>query len=198
MARPKEFDVDTALHRALEVFWAKGFEATSMQDLVAAMGIQKASLYGTFGDKRSLYLRALRRYQDASLVALRAELTAAGSPLGAIRGFLDDVAKAAASRGGKRGCFCVNANVEVAPHDPQIAEQVRDHSERVEAVLTAALQRARQLGELPRGADCATLATFVYGVIVAINVLGKQRASRTRLAAMVDHAMAGLGGRGPR
>ena len=61
MARPKEFDVDDALQQALELFWRKGYEATSVQDLVAAMGIQKASLYGTFGDKHSLYMKALQR-----------------------------------------------------------------------------------------------------------------------------------------
>ena len=191
MARPREFDVDEALQSALEVFWQKGFEATSMQDLVAAMGIQKASLYGTFGDKHSLYMAALRRYQQETLAELTDHLAKATSPLAAITGFVDEVV-AHTARDGRRGCLCVNANIEMAPHDGAVAEQLRDHHERMESLLAATLERARSLGEIPRRAEPRALATFLLGIVVAINVLGKQRASRQQLMAMRDHGLAAL------
>lgn len=192
MARPKEFDVDDALHRALDVFWQKGYEATSMQDLVGAMGIQKASLYGTFGDKRELYLRALRSYQQESLAALEQRLGAPGSPKAAIGAFVLGLAAQACTKMGKRGCFCVNANIELAPHDTEVATILRQHSERVEALFAAALRRAKAAGELPRGADCDQLATFLFGIVVAVNVLGKQAASRERMTALARQGLAAL------
>ncbi len=192
MARPKEFDVDVALRSALEVFWQKGYEATSMQNLVAAMGIQKASLYGTYGDKHELYVQALRSYQRESLAGLEQRLTAPGSPKAAIAAFLLGVAAQSRTKKGKRGCFCVNANIELAPHDPQVATLLRQHSELVERLFAAALRRARSAGELPVGADCGQLATFLFGIVIAINVLGKQAAGRDRMTALARQALAAL------
>ena len=191
MARPKEFDVDEALQSALEVFWRKGYAATSMQDLVAGMGIQKASLYATFGDKHQLYLTALRRYQQQTFEELTAHLAGATSPLAAIREFVDEVFEHTA-KDGRKGCLCVNANIELAPHDGDVAELLRQHHERMETLLAATLERARSLGEIARKADPRSLATFLLGVVVAINVLGKQRASRQQLQAMRDQALAAL------
>lgn len=192
MARHKEFDVDAALQDALEVFWQKGYEATSMQDLVAAMGIQKASLYGTFGDKHSLYAAALRSYQKSALAAFEQRLKAPGSAKAALRALVLDVVEQAAGRQGKRGCFCVNANVELASHDAQIGDMLREHSERVEGLLEQTLRRAKTDGELPRSADCKELATFVYGILVALNVLAKQRVGRERLEAIASRGLAAL------
>lgn len=189
MPRPREFDPDEALHRALEVFWQKGYEATSMRDLVAAMRIQKASLYGAFGDKRSLYLAALRRYQQQTLDALTERLAKAPSPAQAVREFVAEVADQVGGRNGKRGCFCVNANIELAPHDDSVAEQLRVHYERMVALLAATLERARSLGEIPRRADCTALATFLLGVVAALNVLGKQRASRQQLQTVAEQGL---------
>lgn len=192
MARPKEFDVDTALQSALEVFWQKGYEATSMQDLVAAMGIQKASLYATFTDKHTLYVTALRRYQQMVLDGLTAQLSKASSPITAVREFLAEVAESVAGREGRRGCFCINANTELASHDTEVAEQLRAHNQRMEALLAATLERAKSQGELAKKTDCAALATFLLGIVVALNVLGKQRATHQQLQALVEHAGAAL------
>jgi TetR/AcrR family transcriptional regulator, transcriptional repressor for nem operon len=194
MARPKEFDVDDALQQALEVFWRKGYEATSVQDLVAAMGIQKASLYGTFGDKHSLYMKALHRYEANGFAALADHLTAAKSPKNAVRSMVLGNAEQACSAKGKVGCFCINANVEMAPQDGEVSDLVRDHSERVEALLEATLRRAKALGEIAKGANTKQLATFLFGVIVALNVLGKQRAGRDRMLAMARQSLAALDG----
>ncbi len=192
MARPREFDADRALHDALEVFWRKGYEATSMQDLVAAMGIQKASLYAAFGDKRSLYVAALRRYQQETLGELTEHLAKAPLPLAAIREFVKEVADHAAGRDGRHGCFCINANIELAPSDDAIGDDLRRHHDRMVAVLAATLERAKAAGELAEKVDSEGLATFVLALVVAINVLGKQRASRRQIRTIVDHGLAAL------
>lgn len=191
MARPKEFDVDEALTSALQVFWQKGYEAASMQDLVDAMGIQKASLYGTFGDKHSLYLAALRSYQQQSLLRLEQTL-ADGQPKAALHGLVLGLAEQACGRAGKLGCFCVNANIEMAPHDAEVTTMLREHSEQVEALFERTLRAAKAQGGLPRGADCKELAAFVFGIVVALNVLGKQGASRARMLAVANHGLAAL------
>ena len=193
MARPKEFDVDAALQQALQVFWQKGYEATSMQDLVDAMGIQKASLYATYGDKHSLYMQALRNYQRDALVEMETTLTRPGSPKAALRALLQGVVEQAAGKRGRRGCFCVNANIELAPSDPVVGEQLRDHTGRVEAMLQRTLAAARAAGEIPRSADTAQLASFLYGLLLAINVLARQRAPKPRLQAIADQGLAALG-----
>jgi TetR/AcrR family transcriptional regulator, transcriptional repressor for nem operon len=192
MARPREFDAEEALQNALQVFWTKGYEATSMQDLVAAMGIQKASLYNTFGDKRRLYLAALRSYQQQALAQLMSKLAAAASPLAAIRAFILEQVEGASGRNRRQGCFCVNAAIELAPSDGDVAAQLRDHHGRMEALLAATLQRAKTLGELAPGADVEGLATFVLGQLVAIQVLSKQRTDRSRLDALARHGLAAL------
>lgn len=192
MPRPKEFDVDEALARAMETFWSKGYGATSLQDLTRAMQIQRASLYNAYGDKHTLFVRALRSYQEAALATMREALAAGPSPLAALRGVVLGAAERGSTRTGRRGCLCVNANVELAPVDEEVAAILRDHVTAVESLLADSLSRAVAAGELPAAADVRRLATFVYGVLVAISVLGKQRASRNRLQVFAEQALAAL------
>lgn len=194
MARPKEFDVDTALESALGVFWEKGFEATSIQDLVAAMGINKASLYGTYGDKNALYLAALRRYQDVRLGLIAAEFENSPSARDAIAKWLSDTAKRATGPDRDRGCFCVNASNEMSMRDAAVGAQMQAHGRRIEALIAKTLERARSEGALPKSADPKRLSTYFYSLALALNVLGKQHASKDRLQAVVDQGLAVFGG----
>lgn len=192
MPRPKEFDVDQALERALGVFWQKGYEATSMQDLVDAMGIQRASLYGTFGDKHSLYMQALKSYQQRGVEDLARNLATGESPRQALIDLLQDVAERTSGRGGKKGCFCVNAAVEVAPEDRDVQKLLRAHTDHVEELLADTVRRAQKLEQIDADADADELATFLYGLILAMNVLGKQRVPAERMQALVDRGVAAL------
>jgi len=192
MPRPKEFDVDQALERALGVFWKKGYEAASMQDLVDAMGIQRASLYATFGDKHSLYLQALVSYQQRGIEDLARELATGESPRQALVDVLQRVATQSCGTSGKKGCFCVNATVEVAPHDRDVQKVLSRHSDQVEALLADTVRRAQRLGQVDEQADADELATFLFGLIMAMNVLGKQRASAERLQALAGRGAAAL------
>jgi TetR/AcrR family transcriptional repressor of nem operon len=163
-----------------------------MQDLVDAMGIRKASLYATFGDKRRLYLRALRSYQADALAGMTERLSGPGSPLALLQGFLRGLAVPARGRRARRGCFCVNAAVELAGSDAEVAELLRDHGDAVEGLLAVCLRRAQHAGELRPEADCRSLAAFIYGVAVALNALQRQGAPAARLHAVAEQALAAL------
>src|SRR5262245_35751076 len=99
MSRPKSFSPDSALDAAMQAFWEKGYGATSLTDLTERMGVQKASLYGTFGDKRALFLAALGRYQDQGYERLRAALERPGPVRALVRGLFEDVVKGQCSKG---------------------------------------------------------------------------------------------------
>src|SRR3954464_14608505 len=119
MARTKEFDPEAALQSALELFWQRGFEATSMSDLVEHLGIGRASLYATFGTKHELYLKALDRYVETRDPLLLAELSQPGPALPAVRAVVRRFAAEASSNEERlNGCFVTNTAAELAPHDP--------------------------------------------------------------------------------
>ncbi len=190
--RPKEFDVDEALEKAMDAFWEHGFEATSLSDLTAKTGVQKASLYATFGDKRTLFLRALDHYQAAGLKEFAAELEEARSPRKAIVELFDWMVDGLCGSGSCRGCLMVNTAVELAPHDEEVARLVRKHERRMEAVLEKALERGKSLGEFNPSLDCDATAKFLHNVILGLNVSGKAKSGRKRLEAIVRIALRAL------
>lgn len=185
MGRPREFDEDQVLGAALERFWQKGYEATSLADLTECMGLQKGSLYGAFGDKRQLYLTALARYQDQGLGDIAAALSAGSSPRAALRGFFAEVVRRSLSKDGPRGCLCVNAAVELAPHDEEVARGLRKHGERVEALLQRLIQRGQERREFAAELDARAVARFLGALLYGLGVLAKTRPGRARLEDVV-------------
>ena len=188
MARPKQFDADEALGSAVELFWDKGYDGTSVADLCTRLHLSKASLYATFGSKRELYIRALDRYMEGGLGPTAPDvLSRPGSPLAAVRALVDSYA-AALDDGRPRGCLVVNATVQCPPGDDEISQRLERNRTATEAALVAALSRARQLGELPAGEDPAALAQFllvVFNGMQAISRAGEDQAPRLRAAAAV-------------
>ena len=139
MARPREFDVDQALDRATEVFWARGYEATSVQDLVDALGVNRASLYATFGDKEQLFGAVLERYWQQVNGAVFHALAPPASGAGAVRAWFTALIAAATQPGGPRGCLMINtlAGSNTAPsalYDKVIAG-VRASTDRLQEAL---------------------------------------------------------------
>lgn len=193
MARTKEFDPDTALRAALELFWTRGYEATSMADLVEHMGVAKASIYATFGGKRELYLRALDRYGDLTDPGLLDRLSQPGPVLPAVRALVESYAGEAAGPGGRRGCFVVNTAVELAPHDPAAARRVQANWDFLEAALTSALVRAQAQGELAADRDPRALGRMLLVLMQGLRVMGKAATEPERLRAAAAQALALLG-----
>ncbi|AYF78803.1 TetR family transcriptional regulator [Nocardia yunnanensis] len=181
MARTKEFDPDTVLRRALELFWEHGYEATSMADLVEHLGIAKASLYGTFGGKRELFLRALQRYLEITDPVIMAELSQPGPVLPAVRGLVARFISEASSPDSYLGCMVVNSAVEMARKDEAVARLVESSWAHLETTLTAALLRARAQGELSPESDPRALARFVLVFFQGVRVLERTPGSAARL-----------------
>lgn len=181
MARPREFDVDAAIERAMQVFWAKGYESTSLDDLCKATGIGRSSLYAAFGDKHSLYLRALDRYEEGTAARVA---TALARPLpfqDAIAAFVSDVIDEIVAGPGRRGCFIGNCAVELARQDRRTAARVRRSLERIQAAFRDALARARTRGEIAARADIDALARFLTAGMQGLRVVGKANADRAAL-----------------
>lgn len=186
VGRTKEFDVADALDRAMRLFWSKGYEATSMSDLVEATGVARAGLYATFGGKHELYLKALDAYAAARDPALVARLARPGPALPAVFSLINDYAGVDETRA---GCFVVNAAIERLPADARAALTVEASWSALEAALTAAFSRARAGGELSDQADPAGLARLVLVLLQGLRVVGRGRPGSGRATTAAAQAV---------
>lgn len=189
MARTKEFDPDAALQSALELFWRRGYEATSMADLVEHLGVARASIYATFGSKHDLYVKALARYGELYDPRLIEELSRPGPALPAVRAVVRRYAEEAVGPAGKRGCFVVNTAVELAAHDTESARRVQASWDLLETLLASALTRARLQGELPARSDPRALARLLFVLLQGIRVVGKGCDDPARIRGAAEQAL---------
>jgi TetR/AcrR family transcriptional repressor of nem operon len=197
MARPREFDPEQALDRALNVFWAKGFEATSLDDLCAATGLSRSSLYAAFGDKHALLLAAIDRYSEHRIAAFLGERFGKPRPVRvAFAAFFDELIDRIVSGSGRRGCFLGNCAAEL-PRDDRVAQaRVRDGLIRIEETFEAALSAARERGELSRRVDQRALARFFMCVTQGLRLVGKANSDRATLEDIKTTALAALDAQG--
>jgi len=177
--RPRTFQESDALERAMHLFWAQGYEATGLTQLLDHIGMARQSMYNVFGEKRSLYLKALRLYSEKSLGKLTAKL---GSGTGTSYDRLCDVLFTFAddpAEGEPTGCLIVNAACEFGTKDQEIAAVIRLHWSEVEAKLLAGVEAAMREGDLPPGLDPNRAALFLSQVLNGLAVM--QKAGRSRL-----------------
>ncbi|MYW65558.1 TetR family transcriptional regulator [Streptomyces sp. SID8379] len=190
MARTKEFDPDAALRAAQELFHRRGYEATSMADLVEHLGVGRASIYATFGNKHELYLKAMDRYAESTGAVTVAELSGDGPPLDAVRALVRRFADEAATDDRRRlGCLVTNTAAELGPHDTQAARRVERSWEQIETLLHATLTRARARGELPEGRDPRALARMLLVLLQGIRVTGKASQDPARVRDAAEQAL---------
>ncbi len=175
MGRPYEFDREKTLSKAMDVFWEKGYKATSIEDLVNHMGIKRGSLYNTFGDKRSLFIAAVEYYGESVTSETIKVLSSPGSPLGNIKKFFDTLAKTPSDRK-TRGCLVSNTVVELAPHDEKVAEVVKGILKKIQSAFLECLNRAVTEGELPNDTDTTVLSHFLASSTHGLIVTGKSSA----------------------
>lgn len=162
MPRPKTIADEELLRRAMDLFWEKGFEATSISDLITATGANRFALYGAFGDKRGLFLRALDHYAETFVGTALAGVETHRAGLDEVSGYfaaLIDLAEAWGLPG--PGCLMANSMAEVAPHDAAIRAKVRAHVERLRRGFEHALASAKGRGLLPSGFDPTAYAHFL-------------------------------------
>lgn len=176
----------------MTLFWRKGFEATSIQDLVTHTGIQRGSLYATYGDKRRLFLAALDHYCDVIAARRLRLLTAPGSGKAAIRRYLQEAVDYALGDGRHLGCLLTNSAVELAPHDPIMAERCAAGIGRTEQAFVAALERAQEAGELDADRDLQALARFLTSSLQGLRVTARYQPERRRLEDIVENSLRAL------
>ncbi|MCC6141854.1 MAG: TetR/AcrR family transcriptional regulator [Nitrospira sp.] len=173
MPRPKAFDPDNALEKAMHVFWHKGYEATSMEDLLTAMNLNRGSLYATFGDKRELFLKAMDRYCTGVGIGSRISiLSQPGPALPLIRQFINVMLEFGLSDPLRRGCMITNTVMELASHEKDIARKLAGRLQMAEEAFFTLLTRAKHEGELSKDKNPRALArvlvTMMQGTIVMI------------------------------
>lgn len=176
----------------MEVFWRKGYEAASIQDLVEQMGINRFSLYDTFGDKHQLFLAALERYRQKMAYEKLQPIENSQEGLGAIRRYFSDILGWALSEQGRYGCLITNSAVEMAPHDQEAAACIRAHLKRMDAVFYKALLRAREKGEIGKTRNLRDLARFLTSSAQGLGVLAKASPERKELEGTLRTIFAAL------
>lgn len=190
--RPIQFDPDWALDAATATFWSKGYEATSMQDLLEATRLSKSSLYQAFGGKPELFRRCLVRYADDMVRRFHKRLRTASSTLDFLRATLMQMAGEGVDTATPRGCLIMNTAAEFGQRDPAFAECVDEGIARFRAVFQLALSRGQKAGEIRREPSAATLADYVVSSIAGIRTMVKAGVSRKALQPIVDIVLESL------
>lgn len=193
MARPREFDETAVLDAAVQCFWSRGYDATSVRDLADGMGITGASLYNAFGDKRGLFRRALNHYLDQSVRERISRLESSLPPSEAISGFLDEVIERSLSDRQRRGCMLVNTALDVAPHDAEFRRVVSDELKHIEAFFLRCIRAGQRSGEITVAQEPTDLARLLLSLLLGIRVLARTRPERALLEGIARPAMALLG-----
>jgi TetR/AcrR family transcriptional regulator, transcriptional repressor for nem operon len=191
MARTKEFDQEQALDAAMHVFWERGYEATSIQELVDATGVQRQSLYDTFGSKHELFLQSLMRYQSLEghhVSELKAKHPKGGLPL--IRAIFESCASQTVCDA--RGCFVVNCAAELGSSDEAVAERVRIGRDGLEEFLKRCLVQARDARELKNSSSISALAQFLVNAFFGLRLLARTRPSKAMIDNVVSVTLAAL------
>lgn len=193
MPRPKEFDRDQVLDLATDVFWKRGYEATSIGDLVAALGIGRQSLYDTFGDKHALYLAALDRYRQRHGGAVACALESDMPLRRAIRTIFEGAIDQLLGDPQGKSCMLVAAIAERCPDDKNVAERFCTNMKSMEQALEKRLVRAREEGEIGRLLEPAALARYFVNTLNGLQITGKALRDREALLEIADVALAILG-----
>ena len=189
MGRLREFDEDRAIDAAVECFWSRGYEATSVRDLAERMGIGGTSLYNAFGDKRGLFVRTLERYANRSARERISRLEAGHRPKEAIRAFLSEVVERSLKDSGRKGCLLVTSALAVAPHDAELGRVIAGYLDEIRAFFRRNVEAARRAGQAPDEIDADAVSVHLLGVLMGMRVLARTGARRKALEAVVKPAL---------
>jgi TetR/AcrR family transcriptional regulator, transcriptional repressor for nem operon len=184
--RPRSFDVDAAVERAMGVFWSRGYHATALPDLLRATKLSRGSLYAAFGDKHSLFLCALDRYIADALTRMDSELAPRKDAVDGLRDLLAGYAERTSGADGRRGCLLVATAMELAGQDADVGRRVASFFKAMEAKVTDALSHAKAAGKLADGVEPANAARILVCFVEGLRVVGKTSPTRITSQATVD------------
>ena len=187
--RPREFDQEKALDRALELFWRQGYEGTSIADLTAAMGITPPSLYAAFGSKEQLYYLVLQRYRANVSRCLATALAEEPTAYAAVERFLYEAARIFSARENPSGCLISSGILSCAPENKKVAETVASMRAEALQAIRRTLQAGVKSGELPRETDITQLARFYAAVVQGMSVQARDGANAKALRSIGETAL---------
>lgn len=193
MARTKDFDENEVLEKAMHLFWLKGYNATSMQDLVDELEISRSSLYDTFGDKHSLFLRALENYQSTTTARMEALTQSAATTKEAIGKILSNIVNELTCDKEHKGCFLVNASIEMAPVDKEVSNMLCQNDRQMEDLFYEMLKVGQQKGEITNAQDARLLAKFIITNIKGLRVAAKSTPDNKVFNDMISLTLSVLG-----
>ena len=189
MARPLAFERKMALEMAMQVFWSQGYFGTSINDLVEAMGISKSSLYGSFGNKRAIFLECIEFYSDNVAKKVRSAADVPGAARQVIRSVMRRAVDRILDAEGKRGCFLNNSAVEMGPRELEAAARCRSGIKLMEDTFECLVRRGQTEGDISMTRDPKKIARFLTSAINGIMVIGKVNPSRETLYDIVETTM---------
>lgn len=163
----------------MQLFWEKGYAATSLSDLTAKMEIQRPSLYAAFGDKEGLFEAALRRYTNLHAASIRTKLQKEQSVKEAIRIFFENMVEEEYKKESNKGCFCINTMVELAPHNEKFEVLTREHQMYLSVIFQELIAKGIQSGELQSDVNAKALAQTLVTSLIGLTVLMKSRPKRS-------------------
>jgi TetR/AcrR family transcriptional repressor of nem operon len=189
MARSKEFEVNEVLDKAIHLFWAQGYEKTSMQDLVEFMGIHRRSIYDTFGDKHALFMKALERYETKQTSKMRFLIEKQKPIKESIRELFEATVR---NEGEPLGCFLVNSGVELGVLDPEVASLVDESYSRTEELLTNLVLKGQQSGEFKADLDPVVISHYLMNAWLGLRTLVKTTTDQQKLKNIIDMTLTAL------
>jgi len=192
MPRPRQFEEEVVLAAVQAAFWDNGYAGTSLEDLVAASGLGKGSLYGAFGDKRSLFLRVLREYDEANDRMLRSWLEQADRAIDVIRGFVTGPVRDPGGEQARRGCLLANTAMELSMSTAEVAAEARRSYAATTSVLVDAIRRAQREGDIAPHVDSEGAAHAVLAGQLGLIVLGRVGQDPAALSIAAESLLNGL------
>src|SRR5690606_18177380 len=186
MPRPREFDPESAVEAAMNVFWDGGYTATSTDDLCRGTGVGRSSLYNTFTSKRELYQKSLRRYAERTRATQSDLLERPGPVRAIIRDFLTEALRNQLADPRRRGCLALNAAVEIGNSDDDVATLVRSDFDAIVDTMRALIERGQRDGELSPDLDPLAVARLVHSSLVGVHVVGRVTDKPERVTDIID------------
>jgi TetR/AcrR family transcriptional repressor of nem operon len=184
--RPRGFDTEAAVERAMGVFWSRGYHGTALPDLLQATKLSRGSLYAAFGDKHSLFLLALDRYIADAVARMELELAPPRDPVDGLRAYLAGYVDRTSGANGRRGCLLVATAMELAGQDAEVGRRVAGFFKVMETKVAAALSRAKAAGKLDDGVEPSSAARVLVCFVEGLRVVGKTAPARSASQATAD------------
>ena len=184
--RPRSFDTEAAVERAMGVFWSRGYHGTALPDLLRATKLSRGSLYAAFGDKHSLFLLSLDRYIADALARIDVELAPPREPIDGLRAYLAGYVERTSGANGRRGCLLVATAMELAGQDVEVTRRVAGFFKAMETKVADALSRAKMAGQLADGVEPSTAGRILVCFVEGLRVIGKTAPARATSQATAD------------